>query len=85
MDIRIIKNDVLTELRSKIYFNELEINRLFTSEVCSHKKTVKRLTKLIKETSKFYNAIGLLDQYVPDKKIEAVQPEVPQSEPTQPQ
>jgi hypothetical protein len=72
-----IKADVINELRNRIYYNQMEIQRLLENPVGqSHKDIINTLGDLLSENVIAANSIDLLEQYLPTPpKQEAPAPE----------
>jgi hypothetical protein len=61
-----IKADVINELKNDIYYNQVEINKLLTTEVAkTHKQVVRNVADLLQENVVAMNAIQLLEEYLP--------------------
>lgn len=64
MDLGIIKNDVVTELRSQRYFNEQEITRLVQAN-SNHKTRILAIARLTRDNANIIDALQLLEVYFP--------------------
>lgn len=83
MELKIIKSDVVSDLRNQRYFNELEITRLVGNDsLTSHQDRVAQIAALTKENANIIEALKLLDMYFPEQQqpTPAPQPEVVQPE-----
>jgi hypothetical protein len=77
-----IKADVINELRNRIYYNQMEIQRLLENPVGqSHKDIINTLGDLLSENFIAANSIDLLEQYLPTQQKTAEPQSEPQSEP----
>lgn len=72
MELSIIKNDVIAELRTRRYYNEQEITRLVKSDSLSHENRVKRIVDLTKENVAAIEAIKLIELYFPTVKQQEI-------------
>lgn len=70
MELVVVKNDVVAELRTQRYFNEQEITRLVGSELISHKDRVARVAKLTRENANIIEALKLLELYFPSQPVQ---------------
>jgi len=88
MELTVIKNDVVNELRSKRYFNEQEVARLVQSDqIMSHKERVEKIASLVRQNVNLIEADKLVEAYFPTKQVAPQQPAPePQQEitPTEP-
>jgi len=82
MELGIIKNDVVNELRSQRYFNEQEITRLVQTDSLPHKSRIVSIGKLTRENAGINEALKLLEVYFPAAQPPLVAPASPP--PTQP-
>lgn len=73
-----IKNDVVNELRNRIYYNQLEIQRLLNnSPQTSHKAVVDSVISLLKSNVINMNSIDLIESYfVPQTQSASTTPDV---------
>ena len=75
-----IKADVINELRNRIYYNQMEVQRLLENPVGqSHKNIINTLGDLLSENVIAANSIDLLEQYLPTPPKQEVQ--APQTAP----
>lgn len=74
MELGIIKNDVVTELRTNRYFNEQEITRLVQSSDVDHKSRVLQIAGLTRENANINVALQLLEVYFPAAQPTPVAP-----------
>jgi hypothetical protein len=75
MDLTTIKNDVIVELRSSRYFNELEIARLAHSTDINHKHRVQDIARLTRENANINDSLQLMETYFPVQPQPATQPQ----------
>jgi hypothetical protein len=77
MELGVIKNDVVNELRSELYYNELEIGRVAQSATISHKERVDVIIRLTRDNANIVESLKLLEAYFPTKQAAPAQPEQP--------
>ena len=70
-----VKMDVVNELRNKIYYNQLEVQRQLNNTGASHKDVVDQIVYLLERNVIAQQSIDLLEAYVP------AQPQVTQPQP----
>ena len=79
-----VKADVINELRNRLYYNQLEVQRLLENPVGqSHKDIINTLGDLLSENVIAASSIDLLNQYLPDPKDQAAPEQQPQITPTE--
>lgn len=70
-----VKADVSNELRNRLYYNQLEIQRLLNNPAAiSHKEVVDSVVTLLKENVIAQSSIELLENYLPAPQAQAQQP-----------
>jgi hypothetical protein len=69
-----VKADVINELRNKLYYNQLEIQRLLNAPGKSHKEVVDTVIYYLKENVEAQSSIELIDAYLPAQPQQAPQP-----------
>lgn len=77
MELGIIKNDVIGELRSTRYFNETEITRLVQTDTIPHKDRVLMIAELTRQNVIAIEAVKLIELYFPAAPAPAKQQETP--------
>ena len=78
-----LKKDVISELQNRLYYNQLDVERLINNPALySHKDVVNRITHLLEKNVVASASIELLEQYLPTAKPEQAE-QVPQ-EPSAP-
>lgn len=60
-----VKVDVQNELKNRIYYNGLEIQRLLQSNDISYKDSVDKIIVLLGENTLLLNSVDLLENYIP--------------------
>lgn len=65
MELGIIKNDVINELRGTRYYNEQEITRLVKTDTVSYKERIEQIVSLTRENANLIEAIKLVELYFP--------------------
>lgn len=69
-----VKTDLINELRNKIYYNQLEVQRLLENPASkSHVTVIKKITKLLAANVTAANSIELMEQYLPAPPKQQVQ------------
>jgi hypothetical protein len=82
MDLTVIKNDVVNELRSKRYFNEQEVARLVQTDLIPHKERVEKIASLVRQNVNLIEADKLVELYFPQKQaVQEPQMEITPTEP----
>lgn len=70
MELGIIKNDVIGELRSTRYFNETEITRLVQTDSIPHKDRVLMIAELARQNVIAIEAVKLIELYFPAAPVQ---------------
>lgn len=65
MELGVIKNDVINELRSNRYYNEQEITRLVQTDTVSYKEKIDKIVSLTRENANIIESIKLVELYFP--------------------
>jgi hypothetical protein len=69
-----VKTDLINELKNKIYYNQLEVQRLLENPTTySHVEVIARLTDLLAANVTAANSIELMEQYLPAPPKQQVQ------------
>ena len=64
-----VKTDVINELRNRLYYNQIEIQRLINnSALYSHQEVVDRTIDILKENVLAQSSIELMEAYLPKQK-----------------
>jgi hypothetical protein len=74
MELVIVKNDVVAELRTQRYFNEQEITRLVGTELIPHRDRVLQVAELTRQNANIIEALKLLEQYFPSVPVQQPAP-----------
>lgn len=86
MELNVIKQDVINELRNQRYYNEAEISRLVATDTVSHKTRVNAVAKLVQDNVKLIESVKLMELYFPSVPQQAPQqPAAPAAAPSQDQ
>lgn len=65
MELSIIKQDVINELRNQRYYNEQEITRLVTTDAVPHKDRVFQIAELVQSNVQLIESVNLMEKYFP--------------------
>lgn len=65
MELNIIKQDVINELRNQRYYNEQEITRLVTTDTVTHKDRVFAIAQLVQTNVQLIESVKLMELYFP--------------------
>lgn len=77
-----IKADVINELRNRIYYNQMEVQRLLENPSGqSHKNIINTLGDLLSENVIAANSIDFLEQYLPTPPKQEAPAPTPESAP----
>ncbi len=75
MEISVIKQDIINELRNQRYYNEQEILRLVGQDSVRHQDRVQMVSELLKSNVLLIESIKLIEAYYPSQKKVESQPE----------
>jgi hypothetical protein len=71
-----VKTDVVNELRNRLYYNQMEIQRLINNPgLISHKEVVKTVIDYLKLNVEAQSSIELIEAYLPAPAPQVQQPE----------
>lgn len=71
-----VKGDVVNELRNKLYYNQMEIQRLLNNHTAiSHKEVVDTIVLYLKLNVEAQSSIELIEAYLPTPAPQESQPE----------
>jgi hypothetical protein len=74
MELNVIKQDVINELRNQRYYNETEITRLVTTEAIPHKERVTQIAFLVQHNVQLIESVKLMELYFPAAPQQPVVP-----------
>ncbi len=79
-----VKNDVINELKNRLYYNQLEIQRLLNNPAgVSHKEVVDTIVLLLSKNVEAQNSIELIEAYLPPQQPAKEVSPAPQDEAVQ--